>query len=318
MTVLVTGSSGFLGGLIVETLLAQGRPVRGLDLTAARRSSLESVTGSILDPDALAHACRAATGIIHAAAIADLWHPDRTAFDRVNAEGTARVLAKAEAAAIPMVLVSSYTTLIGTMTPRSTRLTESNAHPPEALLGPYPASKRRAELVIEAAAARGHHVSTVLPTAPFGARDPSRTPPTRLLADLAAGRLPAILDTAIDLVDARAVAAATVAALDRADPGARYLLAGTSLALPDLARRIAAMTGVPAPRLHVPGWVALGAARAEAAISALTGRAPAAPLTGVRLALANCQFDASHARRALGFAPRALDACLTDALAALD
>ena len=316
MTTLVTGAGGFIGGQIVRRLAAAGEPVRALDVAwgTAPPPGAERVTASILDPNALAAAMLGARAVIHAAAIAHLWSPGRFDFDRVNGLGTCRVLAAARRAGTRTVLVSSYVTLVSRAERGGRTLDETVEVPPTQLLGPYPRTKRQAELFALSAAAAGQPVTIVMPSAPVGAGDANLTPPTRMLRDLAAGRTPALLDCLLNLVDVQAVADATIAARDNGAPGERYLLTGGELTMRQVAEAVAGATGRPAPRRTVPAAVALAAALAEAALARVSGRPPTAPLTGVRLAARPCRFDSTKARTALGFAPRPFETCLAEAL----
>ena len=316
MTTLVTGAGGFIGGHVVRRLVEAGERVRALDIAWAGDPApeVERITASILDPDALATAMSGVDAVIHAAAIAHLWTPNPRNYDRVNTLGTARVLAASRRAGARMVLVSSYVTLISRDQRAGEMLDETIAIAPSQLLGPYPRTKRQAELFALSAAALGQDVTIVMPSAPVGAGDTSLTPPTRMLRDLANGRVPALLDTTLNLVDVQAVADAIIAARTKGKPGERYLLTGDDLTMGEIANAVAAATGNAAPRRSVPIGVALAAARAEAMFSRLTGRAPKAPLTGVRLAARPCRFDNSKARAALGFAPRPFAPCLAEAL----
>jgi dihydroflavonol-4-reductase len=316
VTTLVTGAGGFVGGHIVRRLAAAGEPVRALDIAWATPppAGAEQVTASILEPDALSHAMRGARAVIHAAAVAHLWAPDRFAHDRVNSMGACHVLAAARRAGARTVLVSSYVTLVSRDERGGRTLDESVEVPPSRLLGSYPRTKRQAELFALSAAATGQPVTIVMPSAPVGAGDANLTPPTRMLRDLGAGRTPALLDCLLNLVDVRAVADAAITARDRGVSGERYLLTGDDLTMREIAEAVARATGRPAPRRTVPLALALAAARAEAGIARLTGREPTAPLTGVRLAARPCRFDSSKARAALGFAPRPFETCLAEAL----
>lgn len=319
--VLVTGADGFVGRHLVETLRAAGRPVLALDMHFAPTEAgglpadVARHVGTVTDRELMVRLCAEAGAVIHAAAIAHLWAERPGAHDAVNHEGTTAVAEAALAAGIRMVLVSSYTTLVAESTVPGSVLTEAEAHPPEALLGPYPASKRRAELAVEAAAVRGLDAVTVLPSAPVGPGDHGLTPPARMILDLARGATPAIVETEIDIVEVRALAGGIVAALDRGRAGERYILSGEGVTLARLAEVVAARMGRRAPSVKVPFVVALAAAHVEERIGTLIGRAPTAPLTGVRLARRRVKLDSGHARASLGFrAPPAEQAVM----AALD
>src|SRR5690625_1680184 len=316
MTTLITGAGGFIGAEVARRLVASGERVRGLDISWASDlpPAVERITGSILDQSTLEGAMCGASFVIHAAAITQLWTPNPRDYDRVNALGTCRVLAAARREGARMVLVSSYVTLISREQRAGEILDETIVVAPSQLLGPYPRTKRQAELFALSAAALGQDVTIVMPSAPVGAGDTSLTPPTRMLRDLADGDVPALLDTTLNLVDVQAVADGIIAARTKGKPGERYLLTGDDLTMGEIANAVAAATGNAAPRRSVPIGVALAAARAEALLSRLTGRAPTAPLTGVRLAARPCRFDNSKARAALGFAPRPFAPCLAEAL----
>lgn len=315
MTVLVTGAGGFLGGHLCRKLRAEGRSVRGYDLHYPGGAHEDDVSGSILDPEALSAAFAGVTGVIHAAAIAQLWTPGRFDYDRVNGVGTCRVLAETRRADVSFVMVSSYTTLVGADAADGSVLDETEEIVPNRLCGRYPRSKRQAELFVQAAAGTGMRVCIVMPSAPVGIGDCNLTPPSGMIRDLALGRIPALMDCLLDLVDVEAVADATIAALEQGKPGKRYLLSGEAISLPELADKVSAISGKPSPKARVPIWVALAAARAEALISRFTKKPPKAPLTGVRLAARRVTFSSERAREELGFAPRPLEQILPEAVA---
>ena len=256
-----------------------------------------------------------AGAVIHCAAIADLWAPSRWAYDRVNMRGTCEVLIAARRAGARVVHVSSYVTLIGGPDEGEAMLDETVELTPTDMLGPYPRSKREAELAALSAARMGQEVVIVQPSAPVGPGDHRLTPPSRMIRDLAAGKTPAVLDCRLNLVDVRALADGLIAARDKGQSGERYLLTGEDLTMAQLAAKVAALAGAAAPRFRAPHWLALAAARVEAVVSALTRRPPAVPLTGVRLAGRRVRFDNAKARAELGFAPPPVDQALADAVA---
>jgi dihydroflavonol-4-reductase len=311
---LITGAGGFIGGHLATRAAAAGWEVTGLDLRLPAAPSFRAITGSILDSATLQEAMAGATAVIHGAAITGLWSRNPADFARVNLGGTQAVLAAARKTDARLVHISSYTTLIARDTPADSLLDESVLTPPEALLGPYPRSKRAAELAVLSAAAEGLDALVVLPSAPIGPGDPGPTPPMRLIRDLAAGRLPAILETTMNLVGVEALADGIIAALDRGQSGTRYLLSGTDAPLSEIAAIVARITGVRPPRARVPYAVALAAAEVSEALARLTGRPPAAPVTGVRLAGRRVRFSNAKARRDLGFSPLPLEESIQRAL----
>ncbi|MEM9724388.1 MAG: NAD-dependent epimerase/dehydratase family protein, partial [Pseudomonadota bacterium] len=152
--VLITGSAGFLGRHLCAAVRASGAEPRGLDLAEGTPEGVETLRGSLDDDALLARALDGVDAVIHAAALADLWRADPAEFDAVNHQGARRLFRGALAAGVRRVAhISSYTTLIaGGRVDPGAPLDETVEHPPGALLGPYPAAKRRAELAAVAAA----------------------------------------------------------------------------------------------------------------------------------------------------------------------
>jgi len=317
VTTLVTGAGGFIGGHLVRALAERGEAVRALDLSfpAPLPEHVRRIEASILDPEAFSAAAKGCEAVIHCAAIADLWTPQPILYHRVNMRGTCEALIAARMAGARMVHVSSYTTLIGGPDPGEVTLDETVELTPSDMLGRYPRSKREAELAVLSAARLGQDALMVLPSAPVGPGDHRRTPPTRMIQDLARGKIPALLDCLLNLVDVRALADGIIAARDRGAAGERYLLTGEDITMADLAQRVTERTGTPAPRRRVPYWLALVAAQIEDRIARLTKHRPAAPLTGVRLAGRRVRFDNAKARAALGFDPPPFDDALSAAIA---
>lgn len=295
MLCLVTGGAGFLGGHLVRLLRASGHRARVLDPAAADPGE----RGSVTDPAAVARAMQGAELVFHMAAIAHLWSPDAEDFRRINVEGT-RIVLEAARRAGPRRLVVTSTALILKGRDGAPRVDESQPVPPlAAMIGAYARSKWLADQACMRAAAEGLPVVRLYPTVPIGPGDRAMTPPTRLIADFLAGRLPAFLDCVLDVIPVEVVALAHLRAAERAAPGARYILAGETIRLSRLLALLSGISGRPMPRFTVPGPLALTAALVSEAAAAITGHPPAAPLAGVRQALRPMLFDGGLARREL-------------------
>lgn len=305
-----------MGRHVVRELTAQGRRARVLDLAPwpEAPAEVEVLQASIRNEVGLKLALREVTGVIHAAALSSLWRRSPQDFEDINVQGSRILAEQAKAAGVRrFVYVSSHTTLIsGPPGVGTTELDERIDPPPEELLGPYPRAKREGERLALALAGDGFEPVCAIPTLPAGPGDASLTAPTRLLLDLAAGRLPAILETRLDFVDVRDLARSLIAAMDRGRPAERYLLSGHGFRLSNVAEQVAEAVGRRPVKLRASYRVALAAAAFEEALGALTGRAPAAPLTGVRLAGREVEFSNAKACAELGHGVRPFDETLSD------
>lgn len=320
MTALVTGGAGFLGRHVVSALLAAGQEVRVLDLRESPDlpSPVEFQLGSVSDPQAVAKAMRGVRQVFHLAAIPELWLQDKTAFERINHQGTRVVLEAARSCNTleAFVHTSSEVVLVPrTGLPLPECLDESVELDVQAVIGPYARSKRQAELAVLEAAREGLPARVVIPTMPMGPGDTSRTPPTRMLLDLMAGRLPAYTEVLLNVVDARDAAAGHLLAAERGEAGQRYLLAGHNRTMSALLHDLEPLLEHPVPKRRVPLWLARAFSVIEQAVSdRLTGKPPQAPRDGVEIACRQRRFDNSRAVRKLGFKPRLLTETLADAI----
>ena len=182
-------------------------------------------------------------------------------------------------------------------------------------VGPYCLSKLRAENAAMALAQAGGPVVIANPTMPVGPGDHGLSPPTRLIRDFCLGRLPALMDCTLNMIDVRDVAAGLVRVMERGQPGRRYLLGGENLTLAGFLAMLSELCGVPVPRWRVPYAVGLAIAYgSEFWSDHISGNSPKATVTGVRLARRIMHFDPSRTRHELGLAPGPVRAALADAV----
>ncbi len=320
MTALVTGGAGFLGRHVVAALLASGESVRVLDLreNAELPPEVDLRLGSVTDPEAVAQAMQGVRRVFHLAAIPELWVKDKAVFDRVNHRGTRVVLEAARDLRNleTFVHTSSEVVLVARRgLPLPEKLDEAVQLEPEEVIGPYARSKRRAELAVLEAAREGLPAKVVIPTMPMGPGDTSSTPPTRMLADLLAGRTPAYAEVMLNIVDARDAAAGHLLTAERGQAGARYLLSGHNRTMSALLRDLAPLVEQAMPRRRVPLLLARWFSVLEQSVSdRITGIPPTAPRDGVEIACQQRPFENALAVRELGFAVRPLKETLADAV----
>ena len=317
---IVTGGAGFIGSHLVERLVAEGRKVRVVERPGAGVEHLpagvEVAWADVRDAAQVRVALVGSDDVFHLAANPNLWVRDRREFDAVNHRGTVHVLDAAIAVGARRIVHVSTESILTTRRRTSGAIAEDAEVTEADAVGPYCLSKLRAEVAARQRAAAGHRVLIANPTMPVGPGDRGLSPPSRLIRDFLAGKVPARVDCELNLIDVRDVAEGLVRVRDRAEPGRRYLLGGTNLTLMELFQQLAALSGRAVPRRRVPYPIALAYAQlSELAADWITGRSPQATLTGVRLTRRSMRFDASRSLDALGLTPRPIAESLADAVA---
>lgn len=299
----VTGGTGFVGAHVVRALLERGDDVRCLVRPGSRRDNLaglpvDLVEGDVVQPAGLADAVRGCDLLFHCAADyrLDARNPDD--LYAVNVDGTRNVLRAATRAGVGRIVHTSSVGALG-------RSGEGPAHEetPVAyseMIGHYKRSKYLAERVATAAVAAGAPVVIVNPSTPVGELDIKPTPTGRIIVDFLRGRLPAYVDTGLNLIDVRDVAVGHLLAADRGRVGERYILGAGNLTLHEMLLKLAALTDLPPPRVRLPHWVPWLAAVTGRAWSRASGNPPRVSLEGVRMSRHHMYFDAAKAVRELG------------------
>ena len=310
----VTGGSGFVGANLVRALLDAGWDVRVLvrgDAPSLDGLAVERVRGDLFAPH-LADAMRGCDAVFHVAAHYSLWRRDRDALMHANVEGTRSVLAAARSAGAGRVVYTSSVAAIGV---RAGALTdETYQSPPAALIGAYKRSKYLAEQEARRAADAGHDVVIVNPTTPVGPWDAKPTPTGEIILRFLTGRMPAYVDTGLNLVDVAEVAAGHLAAYERGVSGERYILGSENVTLREMLARLSAITGIPAPRTRLPRAVPLAYAFAREYLLGPLGLPPDVSFESVRMAKQMMHYDATKAVQELGVAHRPVTPALERAV----
>lgn len=320
MTTLVTGANGFIGSALVRRLLDAGHPVRALVRPGSNRASLadlpvEVATGDLTDPDSLDQALAGCASLFHAAADYRLWAPDPDRMYRANVDGTRNVMHAASRAGVERIVHTSSVATLG-IHPDGTPADEDTPPDPADLIGPYKHSKYLAEAeVIRQIREEGLPAVIVHPSTPVGPRDIRPTPTGRMILDAAAGKMPAFVDTGLNLVHVDDVATGHVAAHDRGEIGGHYILGGENLTLRQMLAEVAAIMGRQPPRIRLPHRLVLPIAYAAEAWARISGREPLATVTGVKLSKKPMFFTSAKAKRDLGYHPRPARTALEEAIA---
>jgi dihydroflavonol-4-reductase len=323
MKCFVTGASGFIGANLVHELTARGHCVKALlrpesDVRGLHGADFQRVTGDLLDRKALERGMENCDWCFHVAASYQLWMRDYAPMYAANVEGTRNVLEVAGNAGCSRIVYTSTVGCIG-LPKLQLRMTYTYKKPKkfERIFNPtdemdiateaqmtnhYKRSKFQAEQVALELARNGLPIVIVNPSAPVGPRDVKPTPTGQLILDFLNHKLPAYLDTGLNWVHVRDVAIGHILAAEKGRLGERYILGNTdgNWTMQEMLQVLEEITGLPAPKMRVPYWIALAAAHVDESISGVTGKPPKAPLAGVRMAKYKMWFNPAKAIRELG------------------
>ncbi len=320
MTALVTGATGFVGSAVARQLLARGETVRVLARPGSDRRNLadlelEVAEGDLGDPASLERALRGCRALFHVAADYRLWVPRPEEIYNANVAGTRRLMELAgEAGVSRIVYTSSVATLgiVGGGAPGN----ETTPVSLDDMIGHYKRSKFLAEREVDTLVREaGLPAVIVNPSTPVGPRDIKPTPTGRMIVEAAAGRMPAFVDTGLNVVHVDDVAAGHLLAFDKGEAGERYILGGEDLTLSEILATIAALCGRRPPRVRIPHDALMPAAHAAEAWARLTGKGePFVTVDGLRMAKKKMFFSSAKARERLGYRARPAQEALADAV----
>lgn len=317
--ILVTGASGFLGSAVARCLLQRGARVRVLVRRHSPRRNLDGLPvrlfeGDMRDPGAVRGAMEGVRYVFHVAADYRLWAPDPEEIVRTNVQGTEVVMRAAMAQGVERVV---YTSSVATLrvAGASGPVDEDAALRPEEAIGAYKRSKVLAERLVEGLVAEGLPAVIVNPSTPVGPRDIRPTPTGRVIVEAASGRMPAFVDTGLNLAHVDDIAHGHWLALLGGHIGERYILGGDDVPLRRMLADIAGLVGRRAPGIALPRWPLYPAAWASEALARWRGAEPLLTRDGLAMSRYRMYFRSDKARRELGYRPRPYQEALRDAVA---
>lgn len=319
MKAFVTGATGFVGSHVARVLVDAGADLRLLVRSSSNPKNIanlraDQVTGDLRHPESLASAMSGCDTVFHVAADYRLWITDPDQMYRSNVDGTRALLEAARTNGVRHVV---YTSSVATMG------FTSNGHPADEtspvsldyMIGHYKKSKYMAEQVAIEAANSGMHVVIVNPTTPVGEQDIKPTPTGRIIVDFLKKKFPAYVDTGLNLVDVTECARGHVAALEKGRRGERYILGGENLTLKQILDRLAAITGLPSPKIRVPYVVALATGVVDEVVTGrIFKREPRATIDAVRMGRKKMWVSSAKAERELGWKVVSVDDALRRAV----
>jgi len=319
-TVLVTGATGFVGSAVVRAIAGNVGNLRALSRASSPRDNIdgvecEIVVGDMRDAASMAGAMAGVTRLYHVAADYRLWARDPNDILRANLEGTRTVMEAALAAGVErIVYTSSVATLRAGNADHSTD--ESEPLPGPEAIGAYKRSKVAAERLVERMVAeRGLPAVIVNPSTPIGPRDIKPTPTGRILIEAANGKIPAFVDTGLNLAHVDDIARGHVFAMQSGKVGERYILGGQNVSLRDMLAVIAGQVGRKAPTVALPRAPLYPLAWAAEAMARVTGKEPFVTSDALKMASHHMFFSSAKAERELGYMARPYAEGIADALA---
>jgi dihydroflavonol-4-reductase len=315
---LVTGATGFVGAAVAKALLRSGQKVRVLARPNSDRRNLEGlkveiVQGALDDFASLPKAVADCRYVFHVAADYRLWVPDPEIMFRVNVEGTRELMLAAQAAGVERIVYTSSVAVLGIL--KDGLADEETPSTAQDMIGPYKLSKFQAEAAVrELIEEQGLPAVIVNPSTPIGPGDVKPTPTGKLIVQAARGRMPAFVDTGLNVAHVEDVALGHLLAARLGKIGRRYILGGENLALSDILVEVARLTGRRPPRLRMPHRAVLPIARGAEALARLTRREPFATVDAVRMSMKKMFFNSARAIEELGYAPRPGNQAIADAI----
>ena len=306
MQAFITGATGFLGSHVARVLYEQGATLRLLVRATSNLKNLqglnaETVTGDLRDPGSLEKAMAGCDTVFHVAADYRLWVRDPQEMYRSNVEGTRALLQAARRNGVRRLVYTSSVATVG-FTSNGSLADEDSPVAVSDMIGHYKRSKFMAEQVALEAGRSGMHVVTVNPTTPVGEGDVKPTPTGRIVLDFLKRKFPAYVETGLNLVDVRECARGHVAALERGQPGHRYILGGENLTLKEILDKLGDITGLPSPRLKLPYIFAFATGVIDETITGrMLNKEPRVTVDTVRMGKKMMFATSAKAERELGW-----------------
>jgi len=315
--VLVTGASGFVGSAVARALVARGDDVRVLLREGSSRKNIDGLDcrvmiGDMRDVKAMTKAMEGVRHVFHVAADYRLWARDPSEIVRNNLDGARAVMEAARTTGVERIVYTSSVAALKQVAGRA--VDETSRHDEVTVIGVYKKSKLVAERLVERLAGEGLPVVIVSPSTPIGPRDIKPTPTGRIIVEAANGRMPAFVDTGLNLVHVDDVAQGHLLALDKGRIGENYILGGEDVRLRDMLALIAPLVGRKPPRVRLPRAPLYPLAFGAEAFARMRGKEPFLTVDALKMSKYLMYFSSEKAKAELGFQARPFARGIEDAI----
>lgn len=320
MKTLITGASGFVGSAVLRKLIDSGHEVRALVRSNSDRRnfsglSVELFEGDLVDADSLRCAVKGCSKLFHVAADYRLWIPNPDDMYKINVEGTRNLIRFAAEAGAEKIVYTSSVAALG-LTADGSPANEKTPINPGEIIGHYKRSKYLAEQeVLKLVSKENLPVTIVNPSTPVGPRDLKPTPTGRIIVDTLNKRMPAYVDTGLNLVHVDDVANGHLLAYEKGEYGERYILGGEDMTLKAILDEICIIANLRPPKIRLPHNAILPIAWCAELWARISGKEPIATVDGVRMAKKKMFFSSDKAKMKLGYHARPAREGLADAIA---
>ena len=319
MKALVTGATGFIGSRVLRRLIEKGAKVRALVRKESNLENIEGlpveiVYGDLRNYSSLLNALDGCNFLFHVAADYRLWVPNPENMYRTNVDGTVNIMKAALEKGIKRIVYTSSVATLG-LNPNGSPSNEDTPSSLSDMIGHYKRSKFLAEeKVREMVKKYGLPAVIVNPSTPIGPGDIKPTPTGRIIIEAASGRMPAYVDTGLNIVHVDDVAEGHILALEKGRIGERYILGGENLTLRELLEKISKFTGRPSPKIRISPDIILPLAYLVEALARITKKEPFMTVDGVKMSKKKMFFSIEKAKRELGYMPRPVDKAIKDSI----
>ncbi|QHI95424.1 NAD-dependent epimerase/dehydratase family protein [Aristophania vespae] len=317
---LVTGATGFVGSAVARVLRGRGHNLRLLVRSTSDRSNIndleaEIVVGDLSEPATLTEAFKGVRYLFHVAADYRLWVPDPDVMMRANVEGTKQLMLMAQKAGVEKIVYCSSVAALATAHD-GIPANEDSPVTEDQIVGAYKRSKYRAEqLVLKMAKEEGLPVIIVNPSTPIGPRDIKPTPTGQMIWDCVRKRMPAYVDTGLNIVHVDDVAEGHVLALERGKLGEKYILGGDNLMLGDFFALISREADIAPPKIKLNQSLLYPVALISEGLARAFKIEPRVTREMLAMSRKLMFFSSDKAKKDLNYTPRPAEEAVADAVA---